>query len=181
MIVRIGKKAHVVVDQKPPRKDGDEPRIKFASAHDLRRTFGERWAERVDAQVLMELMRHEDISTTLRFYVGRNARQNEEVTFKRAAPDDLWLHVRGQPGAHVIIKTGGRTVPEDVIQRAAALAARHSPAHGENRVGVNVVERRFVRRLRGGRPGLVTYRNERTIWVSAKRNPAQEDERPKTP
>jgi predicted ribosome quality control (RQC) complex YloA/Tae2 family protein len=111
-------------------------------------------------------------------HVGRNARQNEEVTFKRAAPDDLWLHVRGQPGAHVIIKTGGRTVPEDVIRRAAALAARHSPARGEARVSVDVVERRFVRRLRGGRPGLVTYRNERTIWVTAKRDPAQENERP---
>ena len=113
-------------------------------------------------------------------YVGRNARQNEEVTFKRAAPDDLWLHIRGQPGAHVIVKTGGRAVPEDVIQQAAALAAYHSPARGENQVGVDVIERRFVRRLRGGRPGLVTYRNERTIWVGAKSDPLQEKERPET-
>jgi predicted ribosome quality control (RQC) complex YloA/Tae2 family protein len=103
-------------------------------------------------------------------YVGRNARQNEEVTFKHAAPDDLWLHVRGQPGAHVIIKTGGRAVPEDVIQQAARLAAYHSPARGEAHVGVDVTERRFVRRLRGGRPGLVTYRNERTIWADGKSN-----------
>jgi predicted ribosome quality control (RQC) complex YloA/Tae2 family protein len=113
-------------------------------------------------------------------YVGRNARQNEEITFKRAAPDDLWLHVRGQPGAHVIVKTNGRAVPEDVIQQAAALAAHHSPARGENQVGVDVTERRFVRRLRGGRPGLVTYRNERTIWVDAARDPQQEEERPET-
>jgi predicted ribosome quality control (RQC) complex YloA/Tae2 family protein len=101
-------------------------------------------------------------------YVGRNARQNEEITFKRAGPDDLWLHVQGQPGAHVIIKSGGRPVPEEVIQRAAGLAAYYSPARAESQVGVDVTERRYVRRARGGHPGLVTYRNERTVWVSGK-------------
>ena len=54
-------------------------------------------------------------------YVGRNARQNETVTFKRAGPNDLWLHVRGQPGAHVIVKSGGRDVPEEVIQRKTTI------------------------------------------------------------
>jgi len=82
VVVRIGKKARVVVDQKPPRRDGDKPRVKYASAHDLRRTFGERWADRVDAQVLMELMRHEDISTTLRYYVGRNARRTSRALWR---------------------------------------------------------------------------------------------------
>ncbi|MEE8389175.1 MAG: NFACT RNA binding domain-containing protein [Anaerolineae bacterium] len=99
-------------------------------------------------------------------YVGRNARQNETVTFKRAGPDDLWFHVRGQPGAHVIVKSGGQTVPEQVVQRAAELAAFYSPARGESQVDVDVTERRFVRRVRGGHPGLVTYRNERVIRVS---------------
>jgi predicted ribosome quality control (RQC) complex YloA/Tae2 family protein len=101
-------------------------------------------------------------------YVGRNARQNEQVTFKRAAPEDLWLHVRGLPGAHVIIKGGRQTVPEDVVRRAAELAAYYSPAReGSARVPVDVTERRFVRRVRGGHPGLVTYRNERTVHVSS--------------
>ncbi|MCP4539309.1 MAG: fibronectin/fibrinogen-binding protein [Chloroflexi bacterium] len=99
-------------------------------------------------------------------YVGRNARQNEQVTFKRAGPDDLWLHVRGHPGAHVIIKSGGRNVPEHVIQRAAELAAHYSPARGERQVNVDVTKRRFVRRVRGGHPGLVTCRNERTVRVA---------------
>ena len=98
-------------------------------------------------------------------YVGRNARQNDVVTFRRAGPDDLWLHVRGLPGAHVVVKRGKRAVPEDVIQHAARLAARHSPARDSDRVAVDVTERRFVRRVRGGHPGLVTYRNERTVWV----------------
>jgi integrase len=57
-------------------------RIKFASAHDLRRSFGERWASRVMPQVLMELMRHESIETTLRFYVGRNAQTTAAVLWE---------------------------------------------------------------------------------------------------
>jgi integrase len=62
-------------------------KVKFASAHDLRRSFGERWASRVMPQVLMELMRHESIDTTMKFYVGRNAQSTAallwEVTGKR--------------------------------------------------------------------------------------------------
>jgi predicted ribosome quality control (RQC) complex YloA/Tae2 family protein len=99
-------------------------------------------------------------------YVGRNARQNEQLTFQRAGPDDLWLHVRGLPGAHVIIKCDRRAVPEGVVRHAAELAAYYSPAREEGgRVPVDVTQRRFVRRLRGGHPGLVTYRQERTVWV----------------
>jgi predicted ribosome quality control (RQC) complex YloA/Tae2 family protein len=99
-------------------------------------------------------------------YVGRNARQNERVTFQRAAPEDLWLHVRGLPGAHVVVKCGRQDVPVEVIERAAALAAYYSPARQESgKVAVDVTQRRFVHRLRGGHPGLVTYRNEHTVWV----------------
>jgi predicted ribosome quality control (RQC) complex YloA/Tae2 family protein len=98
-------------------------------------------------------------------YVGRNARQNEQVTFKQAGPDDLWLHARDLPGAHVIIKSGTQDAPEEVIQRAAELAAYYSPARDSGRAAVVVTRRRFVRRLPGGHPGLVTYRNERTVWV----------------
>jgi predicted ribosome quality control (RQC) complex YloA/Tae2 family protein len=99
-------------------------------------------------------------------YVGRNAHQNERVTFERAGPEDFWLHARGLPGAHVIVKRGKQEVPDEVIQRAAELAAYYSRARPSNReVAVDVTERRFVRRVRGGFPGLVTYRNERTIWA----------------
>lgn len=100
-------------------------------------------------------------------FVGRNAHQNEEVTFKRAAPDDLWLHVRGRPGPHVVIKAAGQAVPEPVVERAAALAARCAGARqADTRLPVDVTLRRFVRRMPGGHPGMVTYRNERTLWVA---------------
>ena len=54
-------------------------KVKFASAHDLRRAFGERWATRVMPQVLRELMRHENINTTMKYYVGRNAQRTAEA------------------------------------------------------------------------------------------------------
>jgi integrase len=72
---RIGKAAGVVVHR------SQSGRVKFASAHDLRRSFGERWSLRVMPPVLKELMRHRSIQTTMRYYVGRNA--------ERTA-DELW-------------------------------------------------------------------------------------------
>jgi len=98
-------------------------------------------------------------------FVGRNAPQNDQVTFERGSPDDLWLHARGLPGAHVIVKSGGRPVPDDVVERAAELAAYYSSAQRSDQVDVDVTERRFVRRAPGRRPGLVTYRNEETLLV----------------
>lgn len=98
-------------------------------------------------------------------WVGRNARQNDEVTFRRASADDLWLHARGVPGAHVVIKTGGREVPHPVLYRAAQLAAYHSAARDERQVDVDVTAVRHVRRMKGGGPGQVVYRGERTLRV----------------
>src|SRR5262249_62224778 len=72
-ISAIGKKAGIKVKTDP---DGN---VKFASAHDLRRSFGDRWARKVMPQVLMELMRHESIDTTMKYYVGRNAEATADV------------------------------------------------------------------------------------------------------
>jgi len=96
-------------------------------------------------------------------WVGRNSRQNEQVTFDKGSPADLWLHARGVPGAHVIIKFDGRQFPDAVIERAAQLAAYYSALQAENRAEVDVTERRHVKKMRSGGQGMVTYRNERTI------------------
>ena len=98
--------------------------------------------------------------------VGRNSRQNDEVTFRRGAPEDLWLHAHGVPGSHVIVKSGGAAVAEDTLLMAARLAAYHSAARHEAQVLVDVTERRHVRHIKGGRPGMVTYSHERTVTVS---------------
>lgn len=97
--------------------------------------------------------------------VGRNARQNEVVTFDEAGADDLWLHVRDVPGSHVVIRCGGQPVGEETIRAAAQLAAYHSRLRDERGVAVAVTRRRFVTRAPGGRPGLVHLRNEDTVVV----------------
>lgn len=83
IISRIGKKAGVKVNTCP--RTG---KVKYASAHDLRRSFGERWSRRVMPQVLKELMRHESIETTMKYYVGHNAQMTA---------DALWLAYSQQP------------------------------------------------------------------------------------
>ena len=83
IISAIGKKAGVVVHVSPTNPE----KVKYASAHDFRRAFGERWAARVMPKQLQELMRHESIETTLRYYVGRNAERTADVcweAFERA-------------------------------------------------------------------------------------------------
>jgi predicted ribosome quality control (RQC) complex YloA/Tae2 family protein len=99
-------------------------------------------------------------------YVGRSAGQNQQTTFKLGAPDDLWLHARGLPGAHVIIKSGGRAVPERTLLEAAALAAYFSKGRDSAGVDVEVARRALVRHVPNGPPGLVTYRAERTVRVA---------------
>jgi predicted ribosome quality control (RQC) complex YloA/Tae2 family protein len=106
-----------------------------------------------------------------RVWVGKNALQNQELTFRRAAPDDLWLHARGIPGAHVIVQTQGQAVPERTVEWAAGLTAYYSRGRDDTQVAVDVVHRRYVRRPKGGRPGQVVYRHERTLQVAPRLPP----------
>ena len=102
--------------------------------------------------------------------LGRNAAQNEHLTFKIAGPDDLWVHARGVPGAHVVVRSQRGDVPERVIRSAACWAAGFSEARFDANVDVDVTRRKFVRRTRGGQPGQVSYRSERTYRVSPARD-----------
>jgi predicted ribosome quality control (RQC) complex YloA/Tae2 family protein len=97
--------------------------------------------------------------------VGRNSRQNDLVTFRRGAPNDIWLHAHGVPGSHVIIKSGGHPVPKETLHHAARLAARFSAARHEGRVQVDYTERRYVRPIKGAPAGMVTYTHEETLVV----------------
>jgi predicted ribosome quality control (RQC) complex YloA/Tae2 family protein len=97
--------------------------------------------------------------------VGKNSRQNEDVTFHHATGNDLWLHARGVPGAHVIIKASGREVPRATIEQAASLAAYYSQARGSTSVPVDYTQQRHVRHMKNGGPGMVVYVQERTIYA----------------
>jgi predicted ribosome quality control (RQC) complex YloA/Tae2 family protein len=102
--------------------------------------------------------------------VGKNARQNEEITFRRARADDAWLHARNAAGAHVVIVRAGREIPETTITEAAQLAAYYSAARGDTRVDVIVAPRRNVQRVHGGRAGMVTVRGEKVLTVTPREN-----------
>lgn len=106
-----------------------------------------------------------------RIIVGRNARENDWIAFSLARPDDAWLHARGLAGAHVIVQWAGPEDPE-ILKIAASLAAWYSEARESTRVAVDVTKRRDVRRIPGAAPGLVRYRNERTLHLSP-RSPTQ--------
>ena len=96
-------------------------------------------------------------------YVGKNSNQNEQVTFGIATGSDLWFHARGVPGSHVIIKNAGRPVPDETIHEAARLAAWYSQSRGAKSIPVDYTEQRYVRHMKNGGPGMVTYSKERTI------------------
>ena len=99
-------------------------------------------------------------------YVGRNNRQNEELTFKFARKDDLWLHAQKVHGSHVIIACAGAQVPDDTVTQAAQLAAYYAESsHGQN-VPVDVMSVKQVKKHPGGKPGMVIYHSYRTVVVN---------------
>lgn len=99
-------------------------------------------------------------------YIGRTGPQNDRVTFDIAGSDDWWLHARGVPGSHVIVRGTGREPSDAALERAAAVAAWYSKNRTSGKVEVDLARRRDVRKIKGAGPGMVTYRNERTVLVS---------------
>lgn len=95
--------------------------------------------------------------------VGKSSTDNEKVTFKAAGPNDLWLHARDYPGSHVVIITEKRQVPDKVLYAAAAMAVKGSGARNDTAPEIMVTERKWVRKLKGGKPGQVTVERFRTI------------------
>ncbi|OPL17848.1 MAG: hypothetical protein AVO35_08190 [Candidatus Aegiribacteria sp. MLS_C] len=107
-----------------------------------------------------------ELSEGWRCFVGRNARQNEVVTFRIGKRGDIWLHARGIPGAHVVLKLDGRgeNPPAGVIREAAALAASGSGV-STGVIPVDYTRVQYVNRVRNGRTGQVTYSREKTIFI----------------
>jgi len=100
-------------------------------------------------------------------WVGRDQRENDELTHHRSAPDDLWFHAQGVGGSHVILRTAGKLdqVPARVIAKTAALAALHSKAHHSSLVPVVYTRRKYVRKPRKTPPGTASYSREKSVMV----------------
>ena len=99
-------------------------------------------------------------------YVGRNNRQNDELTFKLARKDDIWLHAQKVHGSHVIISTGGTTPPDDTVTQAAQLAAFYAESKGGQNIPVDVTPVKQVKKTPGGKPGMVIYHTYKTVIVN---------------
>ena len=99
--------------------------------------------------------------------VGRNAKQNDELTFRHASKHDLWLHARGVSGSHTVLRRTGKKAmpPRPVLEEAASIAAYHSKARGSALVPVIVTERKYVRSPRKAPPGAVLVEREEVLIV----------------
>ena len=98
--------------------------------------------------------------------VGRNNRQNDELTLKQSAKGDLWLHVQKLPGSHVVISCGGVRPPDNTITEAAMLAVWYSQARESQNVPVDMTPVKQVKKPAGGKPGMVIYHEYNTVYVT---------------
>lgn len=90
-------------------------------------------------------------------YVGKNNYQNDELTFKLATGNDWWFHAKGIPGSHVIVKTNGKEMTDSAYEEAARLAAYYSQARGQEKVEIDYLQKKNVKKPNGSKPGFVVY------------------------
>ena len=96
-------------------------------------------------------------------YVGRNNQQNDELTFRMARKDDLWLHASKVHGSHVIIACAGVTPPDNTITQAAQLAAYYAETGTGQNIAVDMTPVKQVKKIPNGKPGMVIYHSYRTV------------------
>lgn len=91
-------------------------------------------------------------------YVGKNNFQNDELTFKLATGNDWWFHAKQIPGSHVVVKTGNaQELPDRTFEEAARLAAYYSKGRGQEKVEIDYVQKKHVKKPNGAKPGFVVY------------------------
>lgn len=106
----------------------------------------------------------------LPIYVGRNAKENEELTLKFAHSEDVWLHAQGVPGSHVVVRLEkGATLPPDTLKDAATLALLYSDFKKSGKGDVIYTRRKYVRKAKGRPPGTVTVTQEKAIFLQLDR------------
>jgi predicted ribosome quality control (RQC) complex YloA/Tae2 family protein len=98
-------------------------------------------------------------------YVGKNNYQNDELTFKIASNSDWWFHAKGAPGSHVIVKARGNELPDQTFEEAARLAAHYSKNQKSEKVEVDYVEKKHVKKPGGAKPGFVVYYTNYSMMI----------------
>jgi predicted ribosome quality control (RQC) complex YloA/Tae2 family protein len=135
-------------DDEPPRHSGSGTRTRAQGAKQIRIPGTRRYFSSDGFEVL----------------VGRAARDNDNLTFKLAKPNDLWLHAADYPGSHVVVRNPTRKeVPHRTLIEAAQLAAYFSQANKDPKVDIHYTQRKFVSKPKGAAPGLVRLQRFKTI------------------
>ena len=100
-------------------------------------------------------------------YVGKNNFQNDQLTFDLAVGNDWWFHVKQAPGSHVIVKTNGDELPDRTFEEAGRLAAYYSSMRGVEKVEIDYVEKKHVKKPKGGKPGFVVYYTNYSLVIDS--------------
>lgn len=100
-------------------------------------------------------------------YVGKNNLQNEELTFHFAVGNDWWFHAKGVSGSHVIVKTNGEELPDRTFEEAGRLAAYYSKNRGAEKVEIDYVEKKHVKKPNGSKPGFVVYYTNYSLMIDS--------------
>ena len=99
-------------------------------------------------------------------YVGKNNYQNDELTFKFASGNDWWFHAKGMPGSHVVVKCeGADTLPDRTFEEAARLAAYYSKGRGQEKVEIDYIQKKHVKKPNGAKPGFVVYYTNYSMMI----------------
>lgn len=104
-------------------------------------------------------------------YVGKNNYQNEDLTFKVATGNDWWFHAKGIPGSHVILKSNNEEeLPDRAYEEAASLAAFYSKAKDADKVEVDYIQKKNIKKVAGAAPGFVIYHSNWSMVVTPRAN-----------
>lgn len=107
-------------------------------------------------------------------YVGKNNIQNDELTFRFASGNDWWFHAKQAPGSHVIVKTNGVQLPDAAFEEAGRLAAYYSSMRGSEKVEIDYVEKKHVKKPSGAKPGFVVYYTNYSMVIDSNISQIQE-------
>ena len=99
-------------------------------------------------------------------FVGRNNKENEEISFSKGQPNDIWMHIKDIPGSHVLVLRNNQKLPEDILIYAANLACEYSKAKKGDKVTVDYCERKFIKKIKNSKPGNVTYTNFHSLLIN---------------
>ena len=100
-------------------------------------------------------------------YVGKNNLQNDYLTFDFATGNDWWFHAKNAPGSHVILKSKGEEIPPRAFEEAGKVAAYYSTLRGSNRAEIDYIQKKHVKKPKGGKPGFVIYHTNHSMVIDS--------------